>query len=191
MKRISWVSVLAMIVMMAVFSAPLSSISWAGKGNKDNPQVIPPQAKPFGKTYAEWSAEWWKWQLSLPATDHPAFSIDGTNCNAGQSGKVWFLTGAFTTEVLGGFNTIIRESCEVPTGKAIFFPIINAGCTTVESDPFRLIAEGGGNNAKDCATKFVDGPDSVVKDLVVEIDGRSLKNIDDYRVQSPVFGFEL
>lgn len=192
MKRMSWVSALAMIVMISVFSAPLSSTSWAGMGNKDNPQVIPPQAKPFGKSYAEWSAEWWEWQLYLPAADHPAFSTDGTNCDAGQSGKVWFLTGAFTTEDNSAeFSTIIRESCEVPTGKAIFFPIINVGCTTVESDSFELITEGDGNNADTCAAKFVDGTVGVVEDLLVEIDGRTLKNLDAYRIQSPVFGFEF
>jgi hypothetical protein len=75
-----------------------SPAAWATGGNP-NSGVLAPHAYPFGKSYGDWTAEWWKWQLKLPATNHPAFSLDGANCDAGQSGKVWFLTGAFTTEV--------------------------------------------------------------------------------------------
>ena len=144
----------------------LGSFVWAKNGNP-NPRVIPPHAHPFGKSYGEWSAEWWKWQLKLPAAGHPAFSTDGANCDAGQSGKVWFLTGAFTTEVPEEeFNTILRESCHVPTGKAVFFPIINIECSTVEAEPFLLIEEGSQQNVDTCAADFIDGTNAVVKDRV-------------------------
>jgi hypothetical protein len=181
------VVVIAVIIMgMVIVTMPGA---WAGKGNP-NPRVIPPHAYAFGKSYDEWSAEWWKWQLSLPATDHPAFSLDGANCDAGQSGKVWFLTGAFTTEVPENeFNTIFRESCSVPTGKAIFFPIVNIECSTIEGEPFLLIVEGAENNVETCAANFVEGPFAVIQDLSVTIDGTVLENVEAYRSQSPVFSF--
>lgn len=169
----------------------LTSFVWANNGNP-NPQVMPTYASPFGKSYHEWTAEWWKWQLKLPATDHPAFSVDGANCDAGQSGKVWFLTGAFTTEVPENeFNTIVRESCEVPTGKAIFFPIINIECSTIEGEPFLLVEDGPNQNVDTCAASFVDveGPNAVVKDLSVTIDGAALQDLEAYRFQSAVFTF--
>jgi hypothetical protein len=167
----------------------LGPFVWANNGNP-NPQVIPTHAYPFGKSYHEWTAEWWKWQLKLPATDHPAFSLDGANCDAGQSGKVWFLTGAFTTEVpQNEFNTIVRESCQVPTGKAIFFPIINTECSTIEEEPFLLIEEGPDQNVDTCTASFVEGPIAVVKDLSVTVDGAALQSLEDYRFQSPVFTF--
>lgn len=165
--------------------------TWAGQGNP-NPQVIPPHANAFGKSYAEWSAEWWKWQLSLPATDHPALSVDGSNCGVGQSGKVWFLTGAFTTEVSENeFATIVRESCSVPTGKAIFFPIVNAECSTIEAKDFKLVLTGSTQNVGACASRFVDGDIAYVDDLSVTIDGRSLTSLEAYRVESGVFGFNF
>jgi hypothetical protein len=174
-------------VVVGLVSAPvLNSRGWAANGNP-NPRVIPPGANPFGQSYSEWSAEWWQWQLGLPATDHPVSSLDGANCGAGQSGKVWFLTGAFTTEVPANeFATIVRESCAVPTGKAILFPIANIDCSTIEPAPFRgetpaeLLA---------CAKSFIEGPNAVVQDLSVTIDGEPLENLGAYRSQSPVFNF--
>ena len=178
-------------IVSCLVSLPISG-ALAGNDRANNPRVMPPHACPFGKSYHEWSAEWWKWQLSLPASDHPAFSVDGQNCGAGQSGKVWFLTGAFTTEFPENeFNTIVRESCSVPAGKAIFFPIINIECSTIEDEPYRLIEEGEDENADTCAAKFVDGSVAVVKDLSVAIDGKPLKKLEAYRFQSPVFIFEF
>jgi hypothetical protein len=185
----NWQIEVVMAIIIVVLTAVFIPSAWSGQGNS-NPRVIPPDANAFGKSYAEWSAEWWKWQLSLPATDHPAFSTDGANCGDGQSGKVWFLTGAFTTEVPENeFNTIVRELCSVPTGKAIFFPIINIECSTVEDEPFRLILDGLNNNVETCAAEFVEGPNAVVQDLSVTIDGEKLENVEVYRSNSPVFSF--
>jgi len=189
MKLKSLLIVVAMVgVIMGLVMAPTSSV-FAGQGK---PKVMPPHAYPFGMSYGEWSAEWWIWQLSLPSTDHPAFDTIGEYCAAGQDGKVWFLTGAFTTEVSDNeFNTIVREYCAVPTGKAIFFPIINVECSTIEEPPFQLIEEGPDANVDTCAARFIDGTNAVVEDLSVEIDGKNLENPEDYRVQSPVFYFEF
>jgi hypothetical protein len=190
-KLKNWQSALVMALIIVGLAIVTMPGAWADKGNP-NSQVIPPNADAFGKSYCEWSAEWWKWQLSLPATDHPAFSLDGANCDAGQLGKVWFLTGAFTTEVPENeFNTIIRESCSVPTGKAIFFPIVNIECSTIEEAPFRLIVEGSENNVETCAADFIEGPNAVIQDLSVTIDGRPLQDVETYRAQSPVFNFDF
>jgi hypothetical protein len=176
-------------IIVGLLSTPvLSPLVWAENGNP-NPQVIPPQAHPFGKSYSEWSAEWWQWQLGLPATDHPAFSLTGENCDVGQSGKVWFLTGTFTTEVpANAFATIVRESCSVPTGKALLFPIANIDCSTIEPAPFR---GGTPEELLSCAKSFIEGPNAVVQDLSVTLDGRPLKNLQAYRFQSPVFDFNF
>jgi len=183
------VAMIGIIVVLAIVPMP------GARACKDNPyphysQVIPPNAHPFGKSYGEWSAEWWEWQIKLPATDHPAYSLDGANCDAGQSGMVWFLTGAFTTEVPADFNTIIRESCSVPVGKAIFFPIINVECSTIEAPPFH------GETPEEllsCAKSWFDGTNAVAKDLKVTIDGKTLENLElePYRFQSPVFNFSF
>ncbi|MEE4254757.1 MAG: hypothetical protein V2I50_12020 [Desulfuromusa sp.] len=187
----SWrnrIALVGVIIGLAT-TAVLGSFALAKNGNP-NPKVLPPHAHPFGKSYGEWTAEWWKWHFKLPATKHPAFSLNGDNCDAGQSGKVWFLTGAFTTEVPDNeFNTIVRESCHVPTGKALFFPIINIECSTIEEEPFFLIEEGTDANVETCAASFVDGTNAVVSDLYVEFDDAPLQHLEGYRFQSPVFKF--
>ena len=188
-KKRNWLIVLIMVGLIVGLVMTSASSVFAGNNKA---KVMPPYAYPFGMSYGDWSAEWWTWQLKLPATEHPAFSLDGANCAAGQYGKVWFLTGAFTTEVPENeFNTIVRELCAVPTGKAIFFPIINIECSTIEEAPFLLIEEGPDSNVDTCAASFVDGTNAVVSDLSIEIDGEQLENPEHYQAQSPVFSFEF
>lgn len=74
--------------------------------------------KVFGKTYGQWSAEWWQWAFSSePAKPVEEGDID---CNDGQQGKVWFLAGTF-----GGAP--VERTCitPIPQGKALFFPLVN------------------------------------------------------------------
>lgn len=168
----------------------IASVPAAWAGNSGNAQVLPPHAHAFGKSYGEWSKEWWKWHFRLPATNHPAFSVDGANCGAGQSGKVWFLAGAFTNEFpQNEFNTVIRENCTVPTGKAIFFPIINVECSTIDTDP--AFQRDDPKKLRTCAKEFVEGPNAIVKDLFVSVDGKPLRSLKNYRAQSPVFRFSF
>ena len=86
---------------------------------------MPLNSSAFGHSYGEWSARWWQWSYSLPTTHHPLFDTAG--CEAGQTGKVWFLGGTFTliqqgNEVVG----VAERTCDVPAGKALFFPLLNA-----------------------------------------------------------------
>ena len=144
-----------------------------------NPGVLPPKAHPFGHTYGEWSAAWWQWAFSLPIDAHPLF--DTEDCSAGQSGKVFFLGGTLaSTEIAPGvFLGKVSRQCRVPTGKALFFPIANIECSTIE---------GNGEDEKtlsECAT-FLAG---FITDLEVTVDGVSLQGLDQYQVQSPLFVF--
>ncbi len=175
------------VVTMAGVIGGLFIVPVSETGAYDGSQVLPRYAYPFKKSYGDWTAEWWKWHFAIPAANHSDVSLDGANCGVGQSGDVWFLTGAFTTEVPENeFATIVRESCVVPTGKAIFFPVVNIECSTIEAPPF------GGTTPEEllsCAESFVEGPNAQVHDLYVEIDGAALGNPEDYRFQSPAFTF--
>ncbi len=42
--------------------------------------VFLPNEKPFGLTYGEWSAEWWKWLLSSPIDSNPSTDKTGKYC---------------------------------------------------------------------------------------------------------------
>ena len=145
---------------------------------KPNPGVIPPNAEPFGRTYEEWSAKWWQWTLSLPVDQNPSFDEGGacTNGANGQRGPVWFLTGVINQ------SGSAERNCTVPIGKALFFPIINVECSTLEAPPFH-----GDNKAqlRRCAKGFR------IANVSAEIDGVAVPHLDRYRVESPLFTFTV
>lgn len=84
-----------------------------------NPGILPPSSTAFGKTYGGWSAAWWQYVESQPASSNPLVDRTGAGCSAGQSGPVFFLVGTF------GSGTATRDKCTVPAGKALFFPLLN------------------------------------------------------------------
>jgi hypothetical protein len=155
-----------------------------------NPGVMPPNSKSHGMTYGEWSAKWWQWVYSIPADQHPlndGLYIPGeeptgdcSNGSSGQSGSVWFLGGGWSAaEVGNAFYAYAVRDCAIPAGKALFFPIINAECSTLE-----------GNGATEealraCAIGLVD----LAANLTATIDGVVIQDLDKYRAASPLFTF--
>jgi hypothetical protein len=110
-------------------AAPFTASCSSSNGNEaaSNAQVLDPTQPHDGHTDAEWGALWWKWIYELPQTANdagrpnciiPFQDPTGENCAVGQSGDVFFLAGAS-----GG--TVVRDKCVVPSGKAIFFPIVS------------------------------------------------------------------
>jgi hypothetical protein len=165
-----WKPVLLATVVLS-FAAASSAL--AGQGNAGNNNVMPPQSHPFGKTYGEWSAEWWKWAYSLPVDQNPFFDETGCQNGAnGQSGPVWFLTG-----VINASGTAYR-TCTVPYGKALFFPILNVECATIEGNGTTEAELRG------CTQWYMDGG---ISGLACEVDGVPIRNIESYRAPSPLF----
>lgn len=111
------------LVLVSTTALAASSAGYSGKSNGSvqagnlNPKVLPPASTPFGLSYAKWSVKWWQWVFSLPANNNPI--LDTGDCSVGQSGKVWFLGGAFAP-------TTVTRACSIPPGKALFFPTYNA-----------------------------------------------------------------
>jgi hypothetical protein len=136
--------------------------------------IIPPDAKYRGLTYPEWQARWWQWAFSVPVVngDHPIFP--GGNVLRGQSGRVWFLSAPPVTD-----GVEVRR-ITIPAGTALFFPILNAECSTVEGFPFF-----GSNEAelRSCASGFMDRG----FDMAAKIDGVPVRRLQRFRHQSPVF----
>ncbi len=167
-----WYGVIAAVSIAVGLMA--GSVSQVGAGDP-NPGVIPPNAEAYGMTYGEWSAKWWQWAYSLPVNQNPFFDENG-NCSHGangQLGPVWFLTG-----VVNVSGTAVRN-CTVPAGKALFFPILNVECSTLE---------GNGSTEAElraCTASFMD----LVTNVAAEIDGVSIQNLQDYRAASPLFTF--
>lgn len=124
----------------------------------------------YNLTYAEWTARWWQWLLSIPEDRNPAADQTGENCDEGQSGPVWFLAGTF-----GGLN---ERVCTIPAGKSLLFSLLNAECSFAEYPSLRSESE-----LRECAVSANDGATG----LMVTIDGSAIDPSQIYRIQSPLF----
>lgn len=174
-KRQSCNRVLVALLFVLGLLLPAASLPVEAGNNRG---VIPPNAKPHGLSYGEWSARWWQWAYSLPVPDNPFFDGDPDdgdcpNGAQGQSGHVWFLTGVL---IQGG--TAVRN-CTVPTGQMLFFPILNVECATLEGN--------GSTEAelRDCTDFFMN----FVTNVAAELDGRPIQNLERYRAASPLFTY--
>jgi hypothetical protein len=169
-----WRRILAVTGLLAIL---LAGNAAPASANGADPGVVPPPARPYGSTYAEWSARWWQWALAIPDARNPL--KDGSDClhvAEEQSGPVWFLGGAIDESINA------ERNCSVPAGKALFFPVINVECSTLEAPPF-YGADG------DALRTCVDG--FTLADAYAEIDGVAVRGLARYFVQSPVFDFTL
>ena len=173
MKRAlrQWANPISSVLAALVLTVGLAVEVAAGNSN---PAAAPPTSNAYGHSYGEWSAEWWKWWLSIPTNNnHPAL---GGPCGEGQSGKVFYLTAIFTGK---------EVACTIPAGKAVLVPIINVECSTAEDPPFH-----GDNEAelRACAQCWEDHVDPSL--LEVTLDGKPLKDLASYRFESPLFSFD-
>jgi len=152
----------------------------AGKGNAGNPGILPPHSHAYGETYADWSAKWWQWVFSLPATNSPI--LDTGDCSAGQSGHVWFLAGAFA-------STTNTRSCTIPAGVALFFPIVNVWVDNTDCPSYDT-------NSLEKLVGIAMGSVDSASAMSCTIDGVRVKGLGDsitspYRVGPQVFSYTL
>jgi hypothetical protein len=129
---------------------------------------------PFGKTWEEWTAEWWNWCLSVPKDQNPITDTTGEFANRNQRGPVWFLAGTF-----GG---MAERICEIPAGKAILFPISTNETSYAECPNFKTEAE---------LRAFAKADIDQVKTLMATVDGQRLPDSDLRRLRSPIFELNL
>jgi hypothetical protein len=147
------------------------------RAQNSNPGILPPNSNSHGASYGEWSARWYTWAFQQPADTNPLLDTVGTFCAVGQTGNVWFLAGT------NGPGTVNR-TCRVPTGKALFFPIGNSFCAK-SVDP-----ADAGLTFPICQQAAKQSFDSAIN-LQAEIDGTSVINLHQYRVQSPEWSLML
>ncbi|MER6678252.1 hypothetical protein [Streptomyces sp. NPDC000983] len=63
------------------------------------------------------AGRWWKWALSAPDDLSPVRDLTGEHASWSQPNDLWFLAGTY-----GG--RVVRR-CEVPSGRPLFFPVLN------------------------------------------------------------------
>jgi hypothetical protein len=132
--------------------------------------------------------------LAIPdGPAHPLYDETGEHCGLDQSGPVWFLAGTLSDAVPDTETFEVTRDCTLPEGKAIFLPIANIECSSLEAPPFGPPPGDAWGEAEfsACAASFIDGPVTVVRGLRASLDGRSLRELDVYRARSPLFEFTL
>lgn len=161
MKNINmkiWLVLIGFALMGILSSAPI--IAAANK----NPGIAPIKSKPHGHSYSEWAARWWQWALGQPAGVNPVTDTSGEFCATGQKGAVWFLAGTF------GDPSPINRTCTIPTGQALFFPVIDAFYGAFLNDP-----------PETRTAEFIRAQvDCTVESAQVEIDGVLVNNVQRY-----------
>jgi hypothetical protein len=185
LKRFTSPSFRPVPLVAAVLSAMLMLVlaSPALAQPPDSSSVYPTTAKPFGKSYAQWSEEWWKWALALPVAGHP-FDPSNEGCNsADQSGSVWFLASSSPEG---------ERSCTIPANTAVFIGLVNVECSSRER-PFFPEAFGFGATTEarqiECAKFYADQIVVNRHTPFCEIDGERVANLGSFRFLSPQFTF--
>lgn len=168
--------------MLLVVFLVLVQVTPAFGAGISNPGVLPPDSHPFGKTYQAWSNVWYQWALSIPVPaanpqSHPLFDETGANCATGQTGHVWFLGGVFNA------SGSVTRNCIVPTGTALFFPIVNFEVDRITPPILDL---------PDMRALLKDAL-SQVTILTAAVDGVSLSNLNRYNTgfNGPTFSVTL
>jgi hypothetical protein len=143
-------------------------------GIKNNLFIYPLDSAPFGVGYAYWTALWWKWVLSVPASENPLSDLEGKRPSMKVSGPVCFLAG--TTK------GVAKRSCIIPSDKSILYPVLNFGATLADEPAVRSEEE-----LVDLAKREMDR----ITKLQVTIDGAEISNLERFRIQSPIFDVDL
>ncbi len=178
MRRLAkWCAVVPAVVLVGAAFLPARAAGPDG----GSPGVVSPGTEFRGLSYGEWSARQWQWVFSLPADQHPLF--DTADCDAGQSGNVWFLGGTYaSSEIAPG--VILGEAdreCTIPAGTALFFPL-----TSVETSE----VEGYGSTEAELRSAANFLADLIVPESVfLEVDGKPVADLEPFRVESPLFTF--
>lgn len=155
-------------------AAALVVMASASSALAQPPKIVPVEQSYLGLGYGDWAGLWWQWAFSIPdGASHP-FSAGG-DVLQNQAGHVWFLAGVFGVE---------ERTITIPAGTALFFPVGNAECSTLEPDPFH------GDDAPSlsaCANGYGDlvaaGSPSC------ELDGKPVNRLGRFRTQSSMFAF--
>lgn len=166
------------VLIMVVGLAPGSAGTLARQASPVATDVVlPPDAEVEGVDLAGWSARSWQWFFSLPAAINPFFDETGAICGYGQSGPVFFLTGA---------EHDVARACVVPEGVHIFVPLIGSACSTVEPPPFFGEDEA---DLRRCATDAVNHAEGIfdMTAMRLTVDGMDAGDLLPYRAVSPLY----
>jgi hypothetical protein len=133
------------------------------------PIPLAPDAQAYGLTLAEWSAAYLQWFLSIPMSTNPIFDESDQFASIGQRMPVWFLPG----------GSVVERTMSVPSGASI---LLRARAYVVWGVSPGEVTEA---SLRAGVRGLVDQVPA--SDLPASVDGVEIPNLNQYRVQSPVF----
>jgi hypothetical protein len=156
----------------AVVALAAFALAAAAPARAADVKVYPPGSEPFGKTYGEWSAAWWKQAARQTGAPGSPFAAGRVDCSAMGTRDVVFLVGTTTTSP-------VERSCRVAGHAAILLPVINAECSEAE----------GNGSTKAALRACAAGLAGEFTDLHLSVDGKRVKRLSRFRFTSPLFRF--
>lgn len=178
-RRFTGIASLVAVAVIAaiVVAAPSFQDAQAGKKKDKDKRALglrKGKKKVYGQKAMHWTRDWWQWVYSLPAAINPGIDDSGDHGGYAQRGPVWFLLGAFDTDV------VANRDVEVPSGKALFFPVVHAQVDNVGVDPPSDV-----KRLRERAAEAVAGATG----LRVELDGVALPDNAITRIATREFGY--
>jgi hypothetical protein len=155
-------------------------------------RIAPRNARPFGRSYREWVAAWWRWAAQTRASGHPLLSA-AADCSTGQRGRVWFLGGDFV-----GAGRPIERDCTVPAGTALFVALTTESWLStpevacITADPWYRATPRDEEYAlfEEQILDPIERPRRI-RALSLTLDGRSAGDLRGFFVRSTIFTARL
>jgi hypothetical protein len=116
--------------------------------------------------------------MSLPEAIHPGTDTTGERCGYGQQGPLFFLP------IELGPGPSYTYECVVPEGTAIYVYMSAGFCSTVDPEP------SFGRDVEELQACVDNFPDAL-GDLVTEVNGQEVANVDSFGATSPPFTLNI
>ena len=104
--------------------------------------------------------------------------------NLGQPGCDIGLQEDLNVLFLVGSSGSPTHQCIIPSDIKILFPLVNVVCNSLEAPPFFGQTEQA---QRECSNNFID----TAFNLTLKIGGKTISNLEQYRLDSPPGGFEF
>ena len=112
MKKVVCLGLIPLLLILVVYSA------LAPAAASSSLSIFPPDSEPYGLSYDEHAQNFWKWLLSIPASESPMDDTKGDKCTVGQTNT------NSSVFYLGPGEGKIERTCTVPTGKGLLIPVM-------------------------------------------------------------------
>ncbi len=171
----------ALLLALAVTSLPQRALAGDNDSRSASQFIFPPDSVPFGMTYGDWSAAWWQYALSIPASTNPIFDETGALCGIAQGGgPVFFLNPS------GAPGSLITRTCTVPARHALWVPLTINECSTIEPPPSNGSTP---QELRTCSGTIADGIS--IRSLKLTVDHVRVRDLESFRTVSPFFDFTV